>query len=245
MKYTPYDYQRFAEEWILEKPYCGLFLDMGLGKTVITLTAILRLIYDGDVYKVLVVAPQKVAESTWSNEVHKWDHLTGLRVSVVKGTPVQRKRLLDADADIYVLSRDLFVWLCAIYDGRLPFDMVVLDELTSFKRRKSQRFKMLRKVRPSVSRLVGLTGTPAANGLKDLWAQLYAIDLGARLERTEGAYHAKYFNCVVRNYIMIKCTPKEGAEKEIHSLISDVCVSMSAKDYLQLPAILYHDVGCF
>ena len=164
MLYRPYEYQKTATRWILEHPRCGLFLDMGLGKTVSTLTAVQQLIDDCEIDRTLVVAPKKVAETTWSTEAEKWEHLKGLKVVKVMGTERQRKMALDTPADVYVIGRDSFVWLTGIYGGMLPFDVLVIDELTSFKSAKSQRFKAMRIATPTVKRVIGLTGTPAPNG---------------------------------------------------------------------------------
>ena len=181
MKYRPYEYQKTAMQWILDHPRCGLFLDMGLGKTVSTLTALQQLIDDCEISKVLVVAPKKVAETTWTTEAEKWNHLQSLRVAKVMGTEKQRNLALASKADIYVIGRDSFVWLVGKYGGQLPFDVLVIDELTSFKSSKSNRFKAMRTAVPTVDRVIGLTGTPAPNGLIDLWAQMYCIDMGERL----------------------------------------------------------------
>ena len=184
MNYRPYYYQRTAMQWIIDKPHCGLFLDMGLGKTVSTLTAVQQLIDDCEVSRVLVVAPKKVAETTWSTEAEKWDHLKDLRVVKVLGSEKQRCAALAEKADVYVTGRDNFVWLVGKYGGQLPFDVLVIDELTSFKSAKSERFKAMRIAAPSVKRVIGLTGTPAPNGLIDLWAQMYCLDQGERLGKS-------------------------------------------------------------
>lgn len=240
MKFTPYNYQQQAIDWIIGHRYCGLFLDMGLGKTVVTLTAIVRLMDELEVTRTLVVAPKKVAETTWTTEAGKWDHLSALRVVRVMGTEKQRLKALDTDADIYVLGRDSFTWLAKHYDYRLPFEMVVLDELSSFKTPSSQRFKAVRKSRPFLHRVIGLTGTPAPNGLIDLWAQIYCLDLGKRLGPFVTRYREAYFNEHRWNNIVVKCTPKKGAEEAIRSKVSDICLSMSAADYLQLPDLITH-----
>ena len=187
MRYQPYEYQKTATQWVIDHPRCGLFLDMGLGKTVSTLTAISQLMDDCEVGRTLVVAPKKVAETTWSTEASKWDHLRSLRVLKVMGTAKQRVAALQSDADIYVVGRDSFVWLCSYFDGVLPFDMLVIDELTSFKSPKASRFKAMRLASPRVPRVVGLTGTPAPNGLEDLWAQIYCLDMGQRLGKSTAA----------------------------------------------------------
>lgn len=242
MKFSPYQYQSAAIGWIESKPRCALFLDMGLGKTVITLTAVRDLVDDLEVTKALVVAPKRVAESTWSSEAGKWDHLTGLRVSCILGDVKARRKALSVDADVYVTSRDLFVWLCGEYQWRLPFDMLVLDELSSFKSPSSLRFKAVRRVTGSMARVVGLTGTPAANGLGDLWAEMYCIDMGARLGKFRTRFRESYFDCVTWNNVVIKEIPKRGAREAIETKISDVCLSMQAEDYLSLPPLIERDV---
>lgn len=242
MRFVPHDYQKTAVRWILEKPRCGLFLDLGLGKSVITLTAIRQLMDDCEVERTLVVAPKKVAESTWTDEVDKWDHLRGMRVSRVMGTARQRLLALDARADVYVIGRDSFVWLVTHYGGKLPFDVLVIDELTSFKSSGSQRFKAMRIAAPTVPRVVGLTGTPAPNGLVDLWAQVYCLDLGARLGTSITRYKAMYFDTHKWNNIEVRCDIRPGCEKIIRGKISDICLSMQAKDYLRLPGMMVHKV---
>lgn len=242
MNYRPYEYQERATEWVIAHRRCGLFLDMGLGKTVITLTAVQRLMDYAEVERTLIVAPKKVAETTWTDEADKWTHLSGLRVAKVMGTPQQRVRALESSADIYVIGRDSFVWLVAHYNGRLPYDMMVVDELTSFKTPKSQRFKAMRMVTASVRRVVGLTGTPAPNGLVDLWAQMYCLDMGERLGRSVTRYRDTYFNQYRWNNIVVRCTPKAGCEDIIRNKVADICLSMQAKDYLQLPELLTHTV---
>lgn len=242
MLFKPYDYQKTAINWVLDHPRCNLFLDMGLGKSIITLTAICRLIDSCEIRKTLIVAPKKVAESTWTDEADKWDHLAGLKVITVTGTEKQRRLALETEADVYVIGRDSFVWLAGFYDGQMPFDMLIIDELTSFKSPKSRRFKAMRIVSPSFSRVVGLTGTPAPNGLIDLWAEMYCIDGGERLGKSITRYRDAYFNKRVWNNIIVKCTPKQGAETVIRAKIADVCLSMQAKDYLQLPDLIVHTV---
>lgn len=240
MIYKPYDYQRTAMQWIVDKPKCGLFLDMGLGKTVSTLTAIQQLIDDCEVSRVLVVAPKKVAETTWSTEAQKWEHLHDLKVVKVLGTEKQRCLALSQKADVYVTGRDNFVWLVGKYGGRLPFDALVIDELTSFKNAKSERFKAMRIALPSVHRVIGLTGTPAPNGLIDLWAQMYCLDQGERLGRSVTKYREAYFETHRWNNIVVRCDVKKGCEEIIRNKIADICLSMQAKDYLQLPDLITH-----
>ena len=208
-----------------------------MSKTVITLTTVARWMYDRfEINKVLVVAPLRVAEDTWTKESAKWDHLQGLRVVRVLGTEAQRIRALQTDADIYCINRENIPWLVKYYGARWPFDGVVLDELSSFKNSSSKRFKTMRKVRPLIKRIVGLTGTPSPNGLIDLWAQIYLLDQGERLGRTLTEYRNRYFNPGRRNgYVVYDWVPKPGAEDEIYNKISDICVSMKACDYLKLP----------
>lgn len=244
MIYKPHDYQDFATKHVMANPFAGLLLDMGLGKTVSTLTAINQLMFDDlEVNKVLVIAPKKVAEDTWLGEINKWDHIKHLRLSIILGTERQRKEALQAKADIYIINRENVAWLIAHYQSAFPFDMVVIDELSSFKNAKSVRFKALRTVRPLIKRVVGLTGTPAPNGLLDLWPQLYLLDQGERLGKTLTSYRDKYFSPgrrnghVVFDYNLKASEPKEPNlhEKEILHKISDICISMKAEDYLNLP----------
>ena len=239
MQYIPHSYQQRATDLVVSKKSVGLFLDMGLGKTVITLTAVNELIYDRfEVSRVLVIAPKRVAEDTWTREHKKWDHLRELRISKVLGTAAQRLRALEQDADVYVIGRDNVVWLVDHYSKKKhwPFDMIVIDELSSFKNPQAKRFRALRKILGVTQRVVGLTGTPSPNGLMDLWAQVYLLDRGERLGRTIGAYREKYFRAGARNgYVVYKWEPLKGAKEQIEEKISDICVSMSAADYLTLP----------
>ena len=240
MKYTPHKYQELAEKHIYEHPRCGLFLEMGLGKTVVTLTALYNLIYDSfDIGKALVIAPLRVAEDTWSRESEKWDHLKGLTISKVLGTPTQRRKALAAEADIYIINRENVSWLCdelsQVGDGWI-FDAVVIDELSSFKSPKAQRFRALRKYISRSSRVIGLTGTPAPNGLIDLWSQIYLLDGGERLGKTVSGYRERYFTPNQRNQTTIfNYKPKPEAEESINRKISDICISMKAEDWLELP----------
>ena len=240
MIFRPYEYQQAAIRWILKNPRCGLLLDMGLGKSVITLTAVQQLMDYCEVSRTLVVAPKKVAETTWTAEAEKWEHLKGLRVVKVMGTKKQRKLALASKADVYVIGRDSFVWLVGLYGGNLPFDVLVIDELTSFKSSKSNRFKAMRMATPTVSRVIGLTGTPAPNGLIDLWAQMYCIDMGARLGKSVTKYRETYFETHKWNNIIVRCDVKKGCEEVIRAKIADICLSMQAKDYLQLPDMITH-----
>ncbi len=237
MKFIPHDYQKIAIEKIINLPAVGLFLEMGLGKTVSALTAIQELLYDRfEASKVLVIAPLRVAQSTWSGEIEKWDHLQGLRLAKVLGSEKQRIGALHQPADIYIINRENTEWLVDYYGRKWPFDMVVIDELSSFKNPRSKRFRALRKVRPLIKRIVGLTGTPAPNGLIDLWSQIYLLDQGERLGKTLTGYRNRYFDPGRRNQnIIFEWIPKEFAEERIYEKISDICVSMKAEDWLQLP----------
>ena len=243
MRYNPHGYQVKATERILHQKKVGLFLDMGLGKTVITLTAIKELIEDFAVWKVLVIAPKRVAEDTWSREHEKWDHLSELRISKVLGSPAQRMKALKTDADVYVIGRDNVKWLVELFGKSWPFDMVVIDELSSFKNPSAQRFRALKKVMPLSDRVVGLTGTPSPNGLMDLWAEIYLLDRGERLGRTISEYREMYFRAGARNgYIVYRWEPYSYSQKEIERKISDICMSMSAEDYLELPERIDNEI---
>ena len=237
MTFEPHDYQGYSIDFILENPYCGLFLDMGLGKTAITLTAIDLLKYDRlEIDKVLLIAPLRVAENTWHTEIDKWEHLQHLKISKVLGSAANRKRALRAEADIYAINRENVPWLIAYLGSYMPFDMVVIDELSSFKNPGSQRFKALRMVRPFVRRVLGLTGTPAPNGLIDLWSQIYLLDMGERLGKTLTGYRQKYFTPGQRNgHVVYNYDLQPSSEGLIRDKIGDICVSMQAKDYLELP----------
>jgi SNF2 family DNA or RNA helicase len=229
-----HDYQRFAVDHVIRNPCAGLFMDMGLGKTVSTLTAVNRLMYEHfEVDRVLIIAPKRVAEDTWTTEALKWDHLRHLRLSLVLGTERERKQALSSKADIYVINRENVAWLVGMYRSTFPFDMVVIDELSSFKSPKSIRFKSLRMVRPKVQRVVGLTGTPAPNSLIDLWSQVFLLDMGERLGKTITGYRREYFNEGRRNaQVVFDYRIREGMDKAISEKISDICVSMKAEDYL-------------
>lgn len=232
-------YQKACVEHIITHPFCGVFLDMGLGKTVSTLTAINYLMFDYlEINSALVIAPKRVAESVWQEEAEKWDHLKHLSFSKIIGSAKQRiSAVMDTKADIYIISRDNVAWLCALYGGgKLPFDMVVIDELSSFKSYKSERFKALRGARPYLKRLVGLTGTPAPNGLIDLWPQIYLMDRGERLEKTISRYREKYFRPGQTNgHVVYSYDLMSDSEYLIHKKIKDICISMKANDYLEMP----------
>ena len=234
-----HNYQKACVEHIITHPFCGVFLDMGLGKTVSTLTAINYLMNDYcEINSVLVIAPKRVAESVWQEEAEKWAHLRHLRFSKIIGTQKQRiAAIMETKADVYIISRDNVAWLCALYGGsKLPFDMVVVDELSSFKSYKSVRFKALRGARPYLKRLVGLTGTPAPNGLIDLWPQIYLMDRGDRLEKTISRYREKYFRPGQTNgHVVYSYNLMSDSEQLIHKKIEDICISMKADDYLEMP----------
>ena len=244
MIYEPYPYQQYCAARIVADAAVGLFLDMGLGKTVITLDAINTLRYDRwAVQRVLIIAPKKVAEGTWTKEAQKWEHLRHLRISAVLGSQQKRLRALATPADIYVINQDNVAWLVDYFKNAWPFDMVVLDESSSFKNSQSKRFKALKLVRSRINRLVELTGTPASNGLIDLWAQIYLLDGGARLGRTLGQYRERFFDPDKRSRTQIfSYTPKDGSMEYIQQAIGDICVSMKAEDYLNLPDRMFDDV---
>lgn len=238
MKYIPHGYQAYCERRIVDTPAIALWLEMGLGKTVITLSAINDLRFNRfEVGRVLVIAPKKVAEATWQTEAARWDHTKHIRFSTVLGSTQRRIRAVNTPADIYVINRDNVCWLVDYYRNDWPFDMVVIDEATSFKSQSSKRWKALKSVRPHIRRIVELTGTPSPQGLIDLWPQVYLLDQGQRLGKTVGSFRERYFNPDKRNATTIfTYKPKNGAEAAIQSLIGDICISMRAEDYLQLPA---------
>jgi SNF2 family DNA or RNA helicase len=238
MKFIPHGYQNYAIEYIKNHPVTALLLDMGLGKTVTTLTAIRDLMYDSfEVHRVLVVAPLRVARDTWPEEIRKWDHLKDLTCSVALGTVTERRRALQKQADIYIVNRENLVWLWK--NCRMEFDMVVLDELSSFKNQQAQRFKAMKALRPKVKRIVGLTGTPSGNGLMDLWAEFRLLDMGERLGKFISQYRNAYFQPDKRNgMVVFSYKPLPGAEAAIYQKISDITVSMKATDYLKMPDLV-------
>ena len=244
MKYKPHEYQVYATEYILNHPIAAVLLDMGLGKSVITLTAIFDLTLDSFlVRKVLVIAPLRVARDTWPAEIEKWDHLKGLKYTVAVGSEVQRKTALMKRAQVYIINRENVEWLISRSGIPFDFDMVVIDELSSFKSHQAKRFKSLMKVRPKVNRIVGLTGTPSSNGLMDLWAQYRLLDMGQRLGRFIGRYREDYFVPDKRNQqVIFSYKPKPGAEEAIYRLISDITISMKGTDYLKLPELVINEV---
>jgi SNF2 family DNA or RNA helicase len=236
MEFKAHNYQKFAINHILEHSAAGLFLDMGLGKTAIALTAFQDLIFLGDIHKILIIAPLRVAQSTWNTEKLKWDHLHNLTISKVLGSPAQRIKAMRADTDIYITNRENVVWLVDHYFNTWPFDACIIDELSSFKSSSAKRFRALKKVTPYFKKIVGLTGTPAPNGLIDLWPQLYLLDRGARLGKTMKEYKETFFRPgQTSGYIVYNWILRDGAEDDIYKKIEDICVSMKGADYLELP----------
>lgn len=247
MIWTPYNYQQFNRDKILDDKTPGLLIDMGMGKTVVALTAVNELLFDRlEITKPLIIAPKKVAEAVWSDEIEKWDHLKHLKLSKIMGTEKQRKQALAAKADVYIISCDSIVWLVAQLGGAWPFDMCVIDESSKFKNPQSKKFKALRQIRPKMDRVVILTGSPTPNGMEDLWSQIYLLDMGERLGKTITEYRENYFNIgqsqghIVYNYKLKKGTKDDllGDDfyaKLIMEKVSDICVSMKSEDYLDLP----------
>ena len=244
MKYVPHDYQTYATKFIEEHPVAAVLLDMGLGKSVITLTAIKNLCLDTfEVQKILVIAPLRVARDTWKAELEKWEHLRCIKYSVAVGTEAERKAALQNPANLYIINRENVGWL--IEQSGLPFDydMVVIDELSSFKSHQAKRFRSLMKVRPTVKRMVGLTGTPSSNGLMDLWAEFRLLDMGKRLGRFITHYRDEFFRPDKRNgQVIFSYKPKDGAEEEIYRRISDITISMKSTDFLQMPECVINEV---
>lgn len=247
MRYNAHDYQKYATEFILQHPIAAVFLEMGLGKSVITLTALFDLILDQFVIgKVLVIAPLRVARDTWPSEIQKWDHLKGLKYSVVVGTAAERKAALMHQADVYIINRENVDWLINKSGIPFRFDMIVIDELSSFKSWQAKRFKSLLKVRPFVKRIVGLTGTPSSNGLMDLWAEFRVLDLGKRLGGYITHYRNAYFTPDKRNAeVIFSYKPLPGAEDQIYKRIKDITISMKSCDYLKLPECVINEFPVF
>lgn len=242
-EYNPHEYQAFSTDFILKHKSAGLFLEPGLGKTIITLTAIWTLIYDYfEVSKVLVIAPLRVARDTWSRECEKWTHLNGLTISKVLGSEKERKMAIFKKADIYVINRENVEWL--VKTKEWDFDMVIIDELSSFKSPSAKRFRALKKVRHKIKRIVGLTGTPAPNGLLDIWSQIYLLDGGERLGRTFTGYRSRYFHPqkYINGGIPTDYSLNDDAEEKIYSKISDICISMKALEYLKMPELILNKV---
>lgn len=249
MNFTPYPHQKAGIDWLLEKPASCLFWGMGTGKTVTTLTAIDRLLYDYlEDGPALIIAPKRVAENTWSKEAAKWGHLQHLRICQIMGTAKQRQAALVSIfdgpfADVYVINRENVVWLVEILGSRWPFPIVVIDELSSFKSAQAKRWKALRRVRGRIRRIIGLTGTPRPNGLEDLWPEMYLLDQGERLGRTLSAFRARYLVPEKMNgHIVYSYRPREGAEAEIYDRLADLCMSIRKEDVLSLPGQIYEDV---
>ena len=240
MRYSPHEYQRYVIDYIKKNPVAAVFLDMGLGKTSITLTALNDLLFDSfDVHRVLVVAPLRVARNTWSAEIKKWEHLHDLQYSIVVGTEKERLSALEKRADIYIINRENVQWLVEKSGKKFDYDMVVVDELSSFKNHEAKRFRAFMKVRPKVKRIVGLTGTPSSNGLMDLFAEFRLLDMGERLGRFIGAYRANFFRPDKMNGpIVYSYKPIPGAESMIYNRISDITISMKATDYLKMPELV-------
>ena len=244
MQYVPHPYQEFAKEFMISNPLSALFLEMGLGKTITTLTAIDELLYDCfEIRKVLIIAPLRVANSTWPSEIKKWEHLKLLRYSIVTGSEVERIQALNTKAEIYIINRENVDWLVNKSGVAMNFDMLVIDELSSFKAYTSKRFKSLLKIRPYFKRVVGLTGTPSSNGLMDLWAEFRILDFGKRLGRYITHYRNKYFVPDKRNGMVIySYKPQEDAEQQIYEAINDITISMKSCDHLKLPELIMNEV---
>ena len=238
MKFIPHKYQKYAIDFIKQHSISALLLDMGLGKTVISLTAVNDLMFNSfEVHKVLIIAPLRVARFSWGSEIRKWDHLKNLRYSIVVGTEKERRTALQQKADIYIINRENLPWL--IENSKFDYDMVVVDELSSFKNHQAKRFKAFMKVRPSVKRIVGLTGTPSSNGLMDLFAEFKLLDMGERLGRFIGQYRTAYFQPDKMNGMVVySYKPLPDAEEKIYEKISDITISMKATDHLQIPALI-------
>lgn len=244
MRYEPHFYQTYAKDFILYHKEAAIFLDCGLGKTVVTLTAIEELLHDFfEIGKVLVIAPLRVARDTWPSEIIKWEHTRNIRASVVMGTPRERTAALMRRADVYIINRENVKWLIEESGAVLDFDMIVIDELSSFKSHQAKRFRSLLKLRPAVKRIVGLTGTPSANGLMDLWAEFRLLDMGKRLGKFISHYRNDFFLPDKRNQQMVfSYKPREGAEDEIYRRIEDITISMRSKDYLKMPQLISNSV---
>ena len=244
MIFTPYPHQQAGIRWIIDRPAAGLFWGMGSGKTVTTLTALDAILHDElEDGPVLVIAPKRVAENTWSKETAKWEHLSHLRISTVIGSAKERRDALAQAADLYVINRENVGWLVEELGGRWPFPIVVIDELSSFKNQQAKRWKALRRVRGRIKRIIGLTGTPRPNGLEDLWPEIYLLDGGARLGRTVGSFRQQFLVPERMNgFVVYSYRPKEGAEAEVYERISDICMSVRKEDVITLPGQIYEDV---
>ncbi len=244
MIYSPHDFQRYAIDYILEHPIAAVFLDMGLGKTSITLTALEQLLFDRfEAHRVLIIAPLRVARDTWPDELKKWDHLRQIQMSVVVGSAEERMAALKQEADLYVINRENVKWLIEESGQRFDFDTVVIDELSSFKSYQAKRFRALMKVRPRVRRVIALTGTPSSNGLMDLWAEFRLLDMGQRLGRYIGDYRTRYFTPDKRNGMQVfSYRPLPGADKAIYDRIGDITISMRSTDHLKMPPLMFNTV---
>ena len=247
MEYKPHEYQRFATQHILDHPEAAVLLDCGMGKSVITLQAIFDLCLDSfEIQKVLIVAPLRVARDSWPAEIEKWDELKGLTYSVVTGTEKQRRQALAKRSTIYIINRENLDWLIRKSNIPFTFDMIVLDELSSFKSHQTNRFKALMSVRPRVKRIVGLTGTPASNSLIDLWAEFKLLDMGKRLGRYITRYREEYFVPDKRNGMQIySWKPVLGSQQRIYDAISDITISMESRDYLQMPDLVLNEIDVY
>lgn len=245
MQYKPHNYQAYATQFIVDNPIAAVFLDMGLGKTVITLSAIYELLFDRfEISKVLVIAPLRVARDTWAAEIKKWDHLKGLTYAVAIGTEAERKEALNKKASVYLINRENVQWLIEESGTAFDYDMVVIDELSSFKSYQTKRFRSLMKVRPHIKRIVGLTGTPSSNGLMDLWAEFRLLDMGKRLGKFITHYRNNYFQPDKRNgQVIFSYKPLPGSEESIHKQIADITISMRAKDFLNMPDCVMNEVS--
>lgn len=241
MQYKPHGYQDHAFKHAIDNNFSGLFLDMGLGKTVITLTAINHLIYrDCAVERVLVVGTKRIIRNVWKQEAEKWDHLKHMKINIVWGSPQERINALREKADIYLINRENFVWLQGLFQSKFPFPMVVIDESSSFKSHSSHRFRAMKMVRDRIERLILLTGTPAPNGYMDLWSQIYLLDKGQRLEKTISGFRERYFVRDGNSYFVYRL--RREADKNIQERIGDICISMKAEDYLDVPPIIENDI---
>jgi SNF2 family DNA or RNA helicase len=245
MNFIPHAYQQHCIDRIINQPDVGLYIDMGLGKTIISLSAVKELKYHRfQVFKVLVIAPKKVAEATWSLEKDKWEHTRCLKISQILGNQKQRIRAIHTPADVYIINRENVTWLVDYHKNDWPYDMVIIDESSSFKSHKAKRFRALAAIRPHIRRMVELTGTPSPNGVEDLWAQVYLLDQGARLGTRFGGFRERYFIPGPRSQagIVYSYKPKPQTYDTVMDKISDICISMKAEDYLQLPDMVMHEV---
>ncbi len=240
-QFKPHDYQKKAIDFAMSRTHCGLFLPMGAGKTVTTLTILRQLQLLGETNRTLIIAPVRVVQSTWPEEIAKWDHTKDMTYSLVVGTPAQRRKALEAKADIYLIGKENVVWLVE-EATKFNFDTVIIDELSTFKNPKSLRFKALRMVMPKVQRFIGLTGTPAPKGIPDLWSQVYLMDRGQRLGKTISIFRQKYLRPGRRNgYIVYEWMPQDDAEERIYKDLADICMSLKAEDCAELPEVQYLD----